>query len=130
MQLFRFLPQNARVRFQQRLGAGDHAEEELGLACFLSAGADAEGVFFARVRVISLAIIRADAGPGADELINQTIVDGMLRHTSGEPDDSLPKQRRPHLEIERMRRALFPDTASFLGGTQAPKLQKVSISAH
>ncbi len=130
MKLFRFPPQDARVGLQQRFGGGDHPEEEFGLAGFLSTGANAGGIFFSRIGVIALAIVRADAGSRANELIDQAIVDCILRHTFGEPNDSLAEKRSSLFKVERMGRAPLPNTASFIGTFQAPKLQKVSIRAH
>ncbi len=71
MEFFGFLPDGFGRVAQFKDSADEHPSEKLGFPRFLFAGADLVAELFFGNRVISLAVIRTDAGARTHELRNE-----------------------------------------------------------
>src|SRR5438445_8904300 len=87
MQLLRLLPQAASLGAETFLGSRNHSQEELGLFGFLATGADLVSKVLFRDSIVSFAVVRANTCPRANQLLDQTIIDRVLRYLLGEPDN-------------------------------------------
>src|SRR5207249_12219122 len=71
MEFFCFLPKWAGLRLQFRDGADDHPQEVCRFTRFLFARSATKSKFLFCHCIVSLAIIRANAGPTANKLFDQ-----------------------------------------------------------
>src|SRR5439155_4392040 len=93
MQLLRLLPQLTRFGTEAFFGSRDHAEEELGFFGFLATGSDLVSKIPFGNGIIGLAVVRAHTGASANQLINQPVVDRILRYLLCKLDYGLAKPR-------------------------------------
>ena len=103
MEFFCFLPKGAGLRLQFWNGADDHPQEVFPFTRFLFARSATKSKFLFGHCIVSLAIIRANAGPEANKLFDQR-----------------PRHWRPRNDVRKIdyrfaetRRALFQIVSSF-----------------
>src|SRR6266516_1216183 len=123
MQRVRFAPDFARLGLQTWFGNRNHAQEEFGFARFFAASADAMLEIRFGNGVVGLTIVRADARSGADELINQPVVDRTPRNLLGEKNYGFPKASRPFFQIVHERRSFVAQREVFICWSKAPESQ-------
>jgi hypothetical protein len=104
MQGVRFPPNFARFEFQIRFGYDDHSQKKLGFTRLLSAGADPMFEIRLGNAIIGFAVIRADAGARADQLINQPVVDRTPRNFFGEANYHFTKAGGSLFQVVNRRR--------------------------
>src|SRR5438309_5527529 len=71
MQLLRLLPQAASLGAETFLRSRNHSQEEFGLFRLLATSADFVSKIPFRDSIVSFAVVRADTGGGANQLLNQ-----------------------------------------------------------
>jgi hypothetical protein len=101
-QLLGFAIELARFVGQFRLGRGDHAEKKHRFLGFLDAATNRVAEILFRHTFIGLTVIRAHAGAGTNNLIDQTIVSRGASNSFREADDGFTEPGRPFFQIEWM----------------------------
>ena len=102
MQLFRFAIEIEGLLGKLRLGSGDQAQKISSFFRFFNATADRGAEILFGNALVCFAVICANAGAAFNQLFNQSIVRGVLRHCFRESDNGLAKSRSPFLQIDRM----------------------------
>ena len=87
-----------------RLGSGDQAEKISSLFRYFNATADRAAEILFGNALVCFGVICANAGAASNQLLNQSIVRGIVRHCFRESDNGLAKSRSPFLQIDRMLR--------------------------
>ena len=80
MQLLCLFPLLTRFSAETFLGSCNHSQKELGFFGFLTTGAYFVSEVPFGYSIIRFAIVRANAGACANQLINQAIIDRVLRY--------------------------------------------------
>src|SRR6266487_4275830 len=102
MELLRLAPQLPRLRLEANFGSSDHAQEELCFSGFLLAGADAFLKIFPRNTFVCLAVVCANAGSCANQLINESIISRTAMDFLPESNNCLAETSGPFLKIVRL----------------------------
>ncbi len=99
MQLFCLLPQDAGFGAETLFGSCYHSQEELRFLGFLAAGA----YFVSEVpfgnSIIRFAVVRANTGACTNQLINQAIIDRVLRYLLRESNYGFTEPSRAFFQI-------------------------------
>jgi hypothetical protein len=91
MQLLCLDPQFTCFGAEAFFGSRNHAEKKLGFFGFLATRADFVSKIPLGNRIVCFAVVCPHAGARADQLIDQTVVDRVLRYLFRKPDDGLTK---------------------------------------
>src|SRR5207302_4684903 len=83
----------------------DHPEPVFRLPCLPATEADLKAKILLGIRIVRLAVIRANARSRADELADQWRRDRVHRDPLGEENHAFAETARPFVEVERCRSA-------------------------
>ena len=103
MQLLCLLPQDAGFGAETLFGSCYHSQEELRFLGFLATGAYFVSEIPFGNSIIRFAIVRANTGACANQLINQAIIDRVLRYLLRESNYGFAKPSGPLFQVVLIR---------------------------
>jgi len=105
VKFFGFSPQGSSFNLLVWLCGDDHSQPMFGCACFFLARSDLATEFLFRDSIIGFTIISADDRAGSEELVDEWIINRILRDRSGKLGGGFAETRRPFFQVKLWRSA-------------------------